>query len=420
MQHLLRALKHRNYRLYFSGQAISLIGTWMTQIAMSWLVYRLTRSPFLLGLTGFISQLPVPLFAVFAGIWIDRIRLHRLIIITQILSMVQSLVLAVLTLTGMITIWEILILGFFQGMINVFDLPARLAFVAQMVEDKNDLGNAIALNSLIINMARLLGPILAGFSIAWVGEGMCFLIDGLSYIAVIICLVLMHITCIEKPRTSESALKQLKDGARYAFGFAPIRHILFFIALFSFIGMPHTILMPIFAREVFHGGPNTLGYLLGASGMGALVGAVLLASKRTVLGFGRIVVGAGIIFGGGMVLFSITHFLPLSIFLMAVMGFGLILIIASVNTFLQTIVEDDKRGRVMSLYTVAFIGMVPFGNLLAGSLAKLIGAPHTLLINGGICLMGTFLFLRQLPTLRRDVGPIYVKKGILAAGIQEI
>jgi len=410
---IIRSLKHRNFRLFFGGQTISLIGTWMTQVTTSWLVYRLTHSAFLLGLVGFTGQIPVFLFSAFAGVWIDRLNLRRILMVTQVLAMVQSLTLAFLTLTNRITVVEIIALGFFQGLINVFDMPTRQAFVVQMVDNKQDLGNAIALNSFMVNVARLIGPMLAGIIIAKMGEGTCFLIDGLSYIPVILSLLLMILPLHRPLIPPPGIFHQLKEGARYAFGFLPIRNVLFLMALLSLTGMSLNVLMPIFAVQIFNGDSHILGFLLSASGIGALVGAIVLASKKTVLGLTRIMVMTGCLLGVGMILFSFSRNFWLSLFSLGITGLCLIMIIASINTFLQTIVEDNKRGRLMSLFTIAFIGMAPFGSLLAGGLAKYLGAPYTLLINGSFCILGTLIFSRSLPSLRRLVKPIYIEKGIL-------
>src|SRR3989338_3026308 len=407
---IIRSLKYRNFRLFFGGQTISLIGTWMTQVTTSGLVYRLTHSAFLLGLVGFTGQIPVFLFSAFAGVWIDRLNLRRILMVTQVLAMVQSLTLAFLTLTNRITVVEIIALGFFQGLINVFDMPTRQAFVVQMVDNKQDLGNAIALNSFMVNVARLIGPMLAGIIIAKMGEGTCFLIDGLSYIPVILSLLLMILPLHRPLIPPPGIFHQLKEGARYAFGFLPIRNVLFLMALLSLTGMSLNVLMPIFAVQIFNGDSHILGFLLSASGIGALVGAIVLASKKTVLGLTRIMVMTGCLLGVGMILFSFSRNFWLSLFSLGITGLCLIMIIASINTFLQTIVEDNKRGRLMSLFTIAFIGMAPFGSLLAGGLAKYLGAPYTLLINGSCCILGALIFSRSLPSLRRLVKPIYIEK----------
>ncbi|OGP13443.1 MAG: MFS transporter, partial [Deltaproteobacteria bacterium GWA2_50_8] len=323
---IIRSLKHRNFRLFFGGQTISLIGTWMTQVTTSWLVYRLTHSAFLLGLVGFTGQIPVFLFSAFAGVWIDRLNLRRILMVTQVLAMVQSLTLAFLTLTNRITVVEIIALGFFQGLINVFDMPTRQAFVVQMVDNKQDLGNAIALNSFMVNVARLIGPMLAGIIIAKMGEGTCFLIDGLSYIPVILSLLLMILPLHRPLIPPPGIFHQLKEGARYAFGFLPIRNVLFLMALLSLTGMSLNVLMPIFAVQIFNGDSHILGFLLSASGIGALVGAIVLASKKTVLGLTRIMVMTGCLLGVGMILFSFSRNFWLSLFFLGITGLCLIMI----------------------------------------------------------------------------------------------
>jgi len=411
---ILRSLRHRNYRLFFSGQGISLIGTWMQQIAMSWLVYRLTHSAFLLGVVGFSSRIPTFVFASFAGVLADRWNRHRALVVTQTLSTVQALILAALVLTGAITIWHVILLSLSLGFINAFDVPIRQSFVVDMIERREDLGNAIALNSSLVNGARLVGPSIAGMLIATLGEGICFLLNGISFIAVIIALLAMRVKRDRKEKQNPNVLEGLREGFSYAFGFAPIRLILLLLALVSLMGMPYMVLMPIFAGKILHGGPRAFGFLLGASGLGALAGALYLASRKDVLGLGRIIVTASGVFGIGLIMFSLSRVFWLSLLSMLVTGFGMMVQMASSNTVLQTIVEEDKRGRVMSFYTMAFMGMVPFGNLLGGSLASLIGAPGTLMFGGASCILGSFLFARKLPLLREMVRPIYVKMGIVS------
>ena len=420
---MLRALGHRNYKLFFSGQSISLIGTWMTRIATSWLVYRLTGSALLLGVVGFAGQIPSFILAPFAGVLVDRWNRHRLLVATQVLALLQSLALAVLALTGLINIWHVILLSVFQGLINAFDMPARQAFVVEMIEKREDLPNAIALNSSMVNAARLLGPSLGGVIIALVGEGWCFMLDAVSYLAVIASLLAMKITPRMTRRTDDAnILQQLREGWRYAFRFAPIRNVLLLLALVSLVGMPYTVLMPVFANEILRGGPSTLGLLMAASGVGALIGAMFLAARKSVLGLGKYIPLMAGTFGAGLMAFSFSRVLWLSLLLMVVTGLGFMVQMATSNTVLQTIVDEDKRGRVMSFYTMAFMGTAPFGSLLAGSVAERIGAPQTLLFGGMGSVLGALWFALSLPALRRDVRPIYVKIGILpevAAGIQQ-
>jgi MFS family permease len=418
---MLRALGHRNYRLFFSGQSVSLVGTWMTRIATSWLVYRLTGSALLLGVVGFAGQIPSFILAPFAGVLVDRWNRHRLLVATQVLSLVQSLALALLALTGVIQIRHVIWLSVLQGLINAFDMPARQAFVVEMVERREDLPNAIALNSSMVNATRLLGPSLGGVVIAAVGEGWCFLIDAVSYVAVVASLLAMRVTPrMTEPVKEANMLRQLREGFTYAARFAPIRKVLMLLALVSLVGMPYTVLMPVFADEVLRGGPNTLGLLMAASGVGALVGAMFLAARKSVLGLGTLIPLTAAAFGAGLIAFSFSRVLWLSLALMVVTGLGFMVQMAASNTVLQTIVEEDKRGRVMSFYTMAFMGTAPFGSLLAGSVAERIGAPHTLLFGGLGCIAGALWFAFSLPALRRDVRPIYVRIGVLpemAAGI---
>jgi MFS family permease len=408
--------------LFFTGQTVSLIGTWMTQVATSWLVYRLTGSALLLGVVGFASRIPTFLLGPIAGVLVDRWHRHRTLVVTQTLSLVQSFVLAGLALAGIITIREVIWLGLAQGVINAFDMPARQAFVIQMVEDRADLGNAIALNSSMVNAARLLGPSIAGVVIAAVGEGYCFLIDGFSYLAVIASLLAMRISAVKQPKAQKAILYELKEGWSYVTDFVPIRSILLLLALVSLVGMQYTVLMPIVAAKVLHGGAHTLGFLMGASGVGALVGAMFLASRRNVLGLGRLLPLAAAGFGAGLIALGLSRSLWLSLMLMMLIGGAMMIQMAASNTILQTIVQDDKRGRVMSFYSMAFLGMAPFGSLLAGALANRLGAPYTVMISGSICIAGAGWFASQLSAMREFIHPIYRKLGIIpeiAAGIQD-
>lgn len=395
----------------------------MTRIATSWLVYRLTGSAFLLGIVGFAGQIPSFLLAPFAGVLVDRWNRHRLLVITQALALLQSLAMAVLTLTGVIRTPHIILLSVFQGLINAFDMPARQAFVVEMVERREDLANAIALNSSMVNAARLIGPSVGGVVIAAIGEGWCFMIDALSYIAVIASLLAMTLTSrMVQPIREANMFQQLREGWNYAARFAPIRDILLLIGLVSLVGMPYTVLMPVFANDVLHGGPNTLGLLMAASGVGALIGAMLLAARKSVLGLGKYIPLTAGAFGAGLIMFSFSRVIWLSLLLMILTGLGFMVQMAVSNTILQTIVDEDKRGRVMSFYTTAFMGTAPFGSLLAGSVADRIGAPHTLLFGGIGCLLGAVWFATTLSDLRKDVRPIYVKIGILpevAKGLQQ-
>ncbi len=412
--HAWRALRHRNFRLFFGGQTISLIGTWMTRIATAWLVYRLRHSAFLLGTVSFAGQIPTFLLAPFAGVLVDRANRRTVLLWTQNLAMIQSLLLAWLTLARIITIPEILALSVFQGLINAFDMPGRQAFMVQMVEDRADLSNAIAINSSMVNVARLIGPALAGLVIAASSEGYCFLIDGLSYIAVIISLVMMRVHVAAVRRAATTMFEQLREGWSYVSTFVPIRSILTLFALVSLMGMPYTVLMPVFAGKILHGGPHTLGFLMGAAGAGALISALTLVLRRSVRGLTKMIPIAAGMFGVSLVLFGLSHWLWLSLILLLFTGFGMLQGLTASNTIIQTLVPEDKRGRVMSYYTAAFVGMAPFGSLLAGLLATWIGAPRTVMFTGSCCIAGGLWFWSRLPAIRRDIRPIYEQLGILA------
>lgn len=412
---LLPALRSKNFQLFFAGQGISLIGTWMTQLATIWLVYDLTNSPLMLGVVGFSSQIPSFFLAPFGGVFVDRFSRYHTLIGTQVLAMIQSLTLAALALTGVIQVWHIIALSLFQGFINALDAPARQAFVPELVEHREDLANAIAINSTMVNGARLIGPAIGGLLIAGVGTAYCFLIDGLSYIAVIAALLAMKVKPWRNVVTDGNPIQKVKEGFVYAFSFPPIRAVLLLSALVSLMGLQNTILVPVIAEQVLKGGAESLGFLMAASGVGALTGGIYLTTRQTILGIGKLIALAPAILGIGLIAFSLSRFLPLSLFTMLFVGLGTILQIAASNTFLQTIVEDDKRGRLMSLYTMSFLGMIPVGNLLGGFLASHIGAPNTLIIDGIVCILGSIIFSRQLPALRQMMRPIYEEKGILKA-----
>ena len=398
-----RSLRYRNYRLFFGGQSISLIGTWIQRIATPWLVYDLTKSVLLLGLVGFVGQIPTFLFSPIAGVLTDRWNRYNILITTQILSMLQAIILTWLVFSGRIQVWHIIVLSGFLGCINAFDVPARQSFVIQMVDRKEDLSNAIALNSSMVNGARLIGPSVAGVLIAATGEGVCFLLNALSYIFVIWSLLLMKVTPLDNINGEKSVLKELAEGISYTFGFAPIRYIILLLALVSLMGMPYTVLMPVFAKEIIHGGAHTFGFLMGASGMGALTGAFYLASRRNDEGLEKIIPQSAGVFGVGLIMFSFSHIYALSLVLMVITGFGMMLQMASSNTMLQSIVDDSKRGRVMSFFTMAIMGTAPFGSLLAGSSAKFMGAPYTVLIGGISCILGAFVFAWKLPEISEAI-----------------
>lgn len=412
---LFPALRSRNYRLFFAGQGVSLIGTWMTQIATVWLVYHLTQSAFMLGIVGFTGQIPSFVLAPFGGAFVDRFPCYRILIGTQILAMVQSLALAALALSGVIEIWHVLALSLFQGIINAVDAPARQVFVFELVEQREDLANAIAINSTMFNGARLIGPALGGLLIARVGEAYCFLIDGLSYIAVIVALLAMRFVPKEITASAGNHFQKIVEGFTYAFSSPPIRSILLLSGLVSLMGMQYAVLVPVFADKILKGDAQTLGFLMAASGVGAIFGGIYLATRQSVVGLGKFIVASPSILGVGLLIFALSRFLPLSLFAMLLIGLGTILQISAGNIILQTIVDDDKRGRVMSLYTMSFLGMTPFGNLLGGTLGDRIGVTDTLIIAGIVCILGSIYFSRQLPALKKIVYKIYERKGIITS-----
>jgi MFS family permease len=385
----------------------------MTRVATSWLVYRLTGSALLLGTVGFAGQIPTFLLAPIAGVVVDRIDRRKVLVWTQALAMVQSLVLAALTLTNRITIAEVLALSAFQGLINAFDMPARQSFMVQMVEDRSDLSNAIAINSSMVNMARLVGPSLAGLLIAVKSEGWCFLVDGISYIAVIFSLLMMRVARTEGQRAQTSTVTQLKEGWTYVAGSVPIRSILLLFGLLSLMGWPFMVLMPIFAGQVLHGGPHILGFLMGAVGVGSLVSALSLVIRRSVRGLTKMIPIAAVVFGIGLICFGLSRVLWLSLLMMLVTGFGMMQGMVASNTILQTLVDEKMRGRVMSYYTMAFVGMAPFGSLLAGALAHAIGAQHTVMVSGIACIAGALWFWSRLKAVRKEMRPVYERLGIV-------
>lgn len=392
----------------------------MTQVATSWLIYRLTNSAWLLGFVGFSGQLPAFFLAPFAGVWVDRWNRHRILKVTQTLSMLESFGLAAVTLTGHANVWNIVALTAFQGIVNAVDMPARQAFLVEMVEDRADLANAIALNSSMVNGARLIGPSIAGLVIGFAGEGYCFLIDGFSYLAVIASLLMMS-TTVSVRHAGKNVFAELKDGLNYVRGFTPIRSILLLLMCVSLVGIPYSVLLPIFASDILHGGPHTLGFLTGAAGLGALISAITLAARKTIVGLGRIIAITAVTFGAGLIALGLSHWLWVSLPLMLVTGFSMMQQMSSSNTIMQTIVQENKRGRVMSFYTMAFIGVAPFGSLIAGLAASRFGAPHTVMAGGAFCMIAGFWFSRRLEGIRTVVRPIYVQLGILpevATGIQ--
>lgn len=408
----LPAFQSRNYQLYFAGQGLSLTGTWMTQVATVWLAYDLTHSALMLGWVGFVRQLPNLLLVPFGGVLVDYLQSnfagrwnhHRTLLVTQTLSMLQSFALALLALTGVIQFWHLLALGFLQGLINALDSPTRQAFVPELVEQREKLGNAIALNSSMVTGAKLVGPAIGGLLVAGVGAGYCFLIDGFSYLAVLAALLAMRLQPIraqpinlnQQPGLEQSRLasifQNLQEGFTYAFGSPPIRMILLSVAVVSFMGLSPTVVLPIFATQILHGSAHTLGLLMAAPAVGALIGAAYLSQRQGIRGLDRVIAIATLILGAGMIVFSLSQLLWLSTLSLVVIGLGTLLQSASSNTVIQTLVDDDKRGRVMSFYLMAFLGMASFGNLFTGSLCSLIGAPAEVALSGIICILAAILF----------------------------
>jgi MFS family permease len=411
LSHAWRALRHRNFKLFFFGQSVSLIGNWMTRLATTWLVYHLTQSALLLGVVSFAGQIVSFALGPIAGVWVERLERRKLLVWTQAAAALQSLALAALTLAHVITLGEIIALTAFQGLINAFDMPARHSFLIQMVDDRQDLGNAVAINSSMANGARLVGPAIAGLVIAAVGEGWCFMLDGLSYFAVIASLVLMRIRPVDVRHSTDGTFEQLREGWEYVRGFRPIRSILLLFALVSLMGYPYAVLLPLFAGQVLHGGPTTLGWLTGASGVGALISGISLTLRKSVGGLTRMVQLASALLGTALMLFGLSHTFWLSIVLMAMVGFGLMQAAAASNTIIQSLVPEDKRARAMSYYATAFFGAAPFGSLFAGALASRIGAPMTVIITGACCVAGSFWFMFELPKIRPIMRPIYQQNG---------
>jgi MFS family permease len=408
---LFRALRSRNYRLYFIGQGVSLIGSWMQSVAMGWLVYRLTHSAFLLGVIGFTSQIPSLFLGPLAGVLADRMDKRRLLILIQTAFMIQASILAALVLTNRIAVGSLVGLSLWMGFVNAFDVPVRQSMVVQLVERKEDLGNAIALNSMMFNGARLIGPSIAGVVLAAAGEGACFLLNAVSFTAVIGALWAMSPVPRRTGESRRRIVAELRDGVRYAWGSVPIRAILSVMAVISFFGMSYNVLLPVFAKEILAGGPHTLGFLVGATGVGAVAGAFMMASRRSPAGLERRLPLAASLFGLGLIVMSFSRSPLFSCAMMAVIGLGMMTFMISCNTLIQTLVDEDKRGRVMSLYAIAFMGMTPLGSLMVGALASRIGAPAAAAIGGIFCLFGSVWFYKKLPAIRRAAHPIWISRG---------
>ncbi|HPC95174.1 MAG TPA: MFS transporter [Sedimentisphaerales bacterium] len=407
LPHVVRALRHRNYRLFFGGQLISLVGTWMQSVAQSWLVYRLTGSAALLGFVGFASQIPVFLLAPLGGSVADRHRRRHVLIATQTAAMLVAFVLAGLTLTGRVQVWHIVVLATFLGVINAVDIPTRQAFAVDIV-GRDDLINAIALNSSMVNGARIVGPAVAGVLVASVGEGWCFLVNAVSFLAVIAGLLMMNMTARTSVPLPGSALGSILEGFRYVRRTRPVRALLLLLGLVSLMGMPYAVLMPVFADQILHGGPRGLGLLMGASGTGALIGALVLAARQGIRGLSHWIARAAAGFGVSLILFSLSRSFWLSAALLVPAGFSMMIEMAASNTMIQSLIPDVLRGRVMAVYSMMFMGMAPFGALLAGALAHRIGAPPTVMVGGAACIVGAALFRWHLPALKDETRQMIV------------
>jgi MFS family permease len=411
VSHFLRAFRHRNYQLFFTGQLISFTGTWMQSVAESWLVYRLTGSSALLGVTAFCSQIPVFVLAPLAGTVADRGNRHRIMVVTQTISMLLALVLGALTLSGRVQVWQVMALASGLGVVNAFDIPARQSFVVTMV-GREDLMNAIALNSSLVNGARVVGPAVAGLLVAAVGEGWCFLINGISYIAVIAALLMMDVPKTVRKRHLHSPFRDTVEGFRFVARTGPVRALLLLLGIMSIAGMPYAVLMPIFADSILGGGARGLGILMAGSGLGALAGALSLAARRGVSGLGQWVAMSAASFGITLALFSLSRNFWLSTALMVPVGFSLMVEMASSNTLIQAMVPDRLRGRVMSVYSMMFLGMAPFGGLAAGYAAERIGAPATITGGGIVCVAAAIVFRLRLPSLRVEARELIVAQGL--------
>jgi len=413
-----RALRHRNFQLFFAGQMISLIGTWMQTVAQSWLVYRITGSTLLLGTVGFASQIPVFLIAPIGGTVADRSNRHRVVIATQSASMVLAFLLAVLTLTHRIQVWQIMVLAAGLGVVNAFDIPARQAFLMDMV-GREDLMNAIALNSSMFNGARIIGPAVAGILVAWVGEGWCFFANSVSYIAVIAGLLMMKLPPPVNLANAGSPVEHILEGFRFVARAAPLRSLLLLLGLVSLVGTPYSVLMPVFANQILHGGAKELGWLMGATGVGALLGALSLATRAGLKGLGKVIALCAGGFGVSLILFAASNIFWLSLVLLLPVGFTMMVQMASTNTLLQSMVPSEMRGRVVALYTMMFMGVAPFGAFFAGAMAHRIGAPWTVAIGGVACIAGAIVFAMVLPTFRTEARELILAQGLAAASPAE-
>jgi MFS family permease len=410
--HTFRALRHRNFRLFFTGQGLSLIGTWLQQVAMSWLVYRLTGSAWLLGVVAFCANVGILLFSNLAGVLADRIDRRRGLLATQSLMLLQAVILAALVALGRIETWHLIVLALWLGTCSAFDLPLRQSMYVHFIADRGDLGNAIALNSMLVNTARVVGPAIAGILLSVTSEAVCFALNALSFVAVIVAILRMHWPADIRPATTTGWWASWIEGVRYVHGLKPVRALLALVAALAWTISPYTSLMPVYAKDIFGGGPHTLGYLLSAAGIGALLSTAYLASRATVRGLGRLIMFAAATSGAALAAFAYMRVYPLALLLMVLVGGGTILAAASANTIQQTIVDDRLRGRVASFYTLAFLGIAPLGNLAAGALAGVFGTPFAFALNGVLAMAAAAWYRRRLPMVRDVLRPIYEELGV--------
>jgi MFS family permease len=413
MKHSLRALRHPNFRLFFAGQTVSVIGTWIHSVAMSWLVYRLSGSALLLGLTGFASMAPLFFFAPLTGLLADWVNRQRLLLITQVLAAIHAVAMALLAYAELLNAWHVIVLAALLGIIQAADTPLRQTFLPEMIAAREDLPSAVALSAFMQQAGRLIGPTIAGLLMAASSEALCFLANGISKLGVIAAVAAMQVP--ERPRARRGAriAADLAEGLRYAWSTVPVRILLPTLAVVSFMIAPYQALMPIFAAEIYHGGAETLGYLMGAAGLGGGIAVLILAGRKDVRGLARIILAAALTAGAALAAFSQTRWLWLAYALIFCVGAGMLVVITGTSTILQTIVEDEKRGRVMSLYTMSFLGMIPMGSLAAGALADVIGAPWTLALSGLCCIGAGLVFWTRLPLLRTHIRAHYVRLGIV-------
>jgi MFS family permease len=412
MHPALRAFRYRSFRLFYAGQGLSILGTWMQTIATSWLVYRLTGSAFMLGLATAALQFPMLFVAPVAGVWGDRVDRRRMLIVVQALASVQALGLAALTWTGVVQVWHVIAFSLLLGTINAFETPTRQAFLLDMVENKSDLPNAIALQSMLFNSARFVGPTIAGVVLAFAGEALCFLLNSISYLAVVVAYLLVRVAA-RAPAEPKPLVHELLAGFRYAFGEPAMRRLILLLAALSLFTAPWQSLMPIYAGETFAGDSKTLGLLIGAVGLGALAATGFLAMRPSIRGLGRIIRSAGLVAALALTGFALSHYFWLSLVLLAAFGCGLIAAVASTNTILQTIADDDKRGRIISIYVMTFLGLAPISNFVAGAIAHAIGAHWAIFCCGVGLTLATGLFALNYESWRRSIRPIYIKQGII-------